>query len=339
MGYERDDRRYGRDPSHGRDQDYGRNSGINRNRYGAGAERSRFGDDPRDNPYGRDRDYGRQPQGYDYDDRGFFDRAGDEVRSWFGDEEAERRRRFDEQNAEREYRRNYGSGDRQGGRDGYREHDRSYADPAVYAGAGGGFTSRGSGSGGFGTGSSGLGSGDGAGDYGSGFGAGATGTYGLGSGGDRAAWGSDHTYRSWRDRQLETFDRDYADYQREHQSKFDNDFHSWRQSRQTQRDTLTRVQEHQEVVGSDGQHVGTVDKVRGDRIVLTKNDQDASGHHHSIPCSWIQSVEDRVTISKTAEEAKSHWKDEERKSAFGSDNRNDQSSGARNLNRSFSGTY
>lgn len=31
------------------------------------------------------------------DDRGFFERAGDEVRSWFGDEEAQRRRETDEQ--------------------------------------------------------------------------------------------------------------------------------------------------------------------------------------------------------------------------------------------------
>jgi osmotically-inducible protein OsmY len=31
------------------------------------------------------------------DDRGFMDRASDEVKSWFGDEEAERRRRIDEQ--------------------------------------------------------------------------------------------------------------------------------------------------------------------------------------------------------------------------------------------------
>jgi osmotically-inducible protein OsmY len=38
-------------------------------------------------------DYGRR------DERGFFDRAGDEVRSWFGDEEAERRRRQDEREA------------------------------------------------------------------------------------------------------------------------------------------------------------------------------------------------------------------------------------------------
>ncbi len=32
----------------------------------------------------------------DREDRGWFDRAGDEVRSWFGDDDAERRRRMDE---------------------------------------------------------------------------------------------------------------------------------------------------------------------------------------------------------------------------------------------------
>lgn len=32
----------------------------------------------------------------DYEERGFFERAGDEIASWFGDEEAERRRRMDE---------------------------------------------------------------------------------------------------------------------------------------------------------------------------------------------------------------------------------------------------
>ena len=33
----------------------------------------------------------RGERGYGREDRGFVDRAGDEVRSWFGDEEAERR--------------------------------------------------------------------------------------------------------------------------------------------------------------------------------------------------------------------------------------------------------
>src|SRR5439155_6664031 len=48
-------------------------------------ERSRWRDDRSD---GRGRG-GR-------DDRGFFERAGDEVASWFGDEDAERRRREDQ---------------------------------------------------------------------------------------------------------------------------------------------------------------------------------------------------------------------------------------------------
>jgi osmotically-inducible protein OsmY len=56
--------------------------------------------------YGRERGYGRD----DRDDRGMLERAGDEVRSWFGDEEAARRRERDERESYRrgEYGRGYG---------------------------------------------------------------------------------------------------------------------------------------------------------------------------------------------------------------------------------------
>ncbi|HUE82725.1 MAG TPA: BON domain-containing protein [Pyrinomonadaceae bacterium] len=55
--------------------------------------------------YGR-RDFRGRPRGYGYDpererayrERGWWDRVSDEVASWFGDEEAERRRRKDEAN-------------------------------------------------------------------------------------------------------------------------------------------------------------------------------------------------------------------------------------------------
>ena len=101
------------------------------------------------------------------------------------------------------------------------------------------------------------------------------------------------------------------------------------------------------VVGSDGEHVGTVDKVRGDRIILTKNDSDAGGRHHSIPSRWIETVDDnQVKIRKTAEEAKAHWRDEERNQAFfgeeqarGDSAGSGSGSGSHVLNRSFSGTY
>jgi len=43
------------------------------------------------------------PDRYGREDRGFIERTGDQVRSWLGDEEAERRRRMDEQERQRYY--------------------------------------------------------------------------------------------------------------------------------------------------------------------------------------------------------------------------------------------
>jgi hypothetical protein len=101
---------------------------------------------------------------------------------------------------------------------------------------------------------------------------------------------------------------------------------------------MGRVTEQMEVLGSDGQHIGTVDKVRGDRIILTKNDENAGGAHHSIPCSWIDNVADKVTINKTAQEAMNAWTNEDQNRALFE--RPDQGSeGPHVLNRSFSGTY
>lgn len=60
-----------------------------------------------------------------------------------------------------------------------------------------------------------------------------------------------------------------------------------------------------EVVGSDGQHVGTVDKIEGDRIKLTKDDPQAQGQHHYLPLNSVASVEqDEVRLNMTAEQAR-----------------------------------
>jgi hypothetical protein len=160
---------------------------------------------------------------------------------------------------------------------------------------------------------------------------------------DERAYGDrDNDYYNWRRGQIDALDRDYDEYRREHRSKFENEFSTWRTGRQGQRDLLNKVDEHMEVVGSDGTHVGTVDKVRGDRILLTKNDADAGGRHHSIPSSWLKSVDTKVHLSKSAEDAKKHWRDEERNQAMFGD-REETGSGrdaqGRILNRSFSGTY
>ena len=159
-----------------------------------------------------------------------------------------------------------------------------------------------------------------------------TGDYGRGS------QVHDPHYSEWRQRQIEQIDRDYEEYRREHQSKFENDFGNWRSKRQGQRQMVGQAQEHMEVVGSDGTHVGTVDKVRGDRIILTRSDPNAGGIHHSVPCSWVENVADKVMLNRTAEQAIAEWRDEDRNRAL-FEQPGQGSEGPHVLNRSFSGTY
>lgn len=373
------------------------------------------------------------------DERGFMDRAGDEVRSWFGDEEAERRREADERRWEREQRMS-GNRDNQYGSDRYRSEERSdYAgfatrpeqswnrerpgSPGASGAYGGGdwtqerssermrgggeswrsrdrdrsehrygdFTSAGGGGGGgaevFGEpgqgGSSGFGgypdhgrrfdrvdpghvgtqgahpmSSPVGGAYGGSYGVTADGGYGssaryggpmqeqglrgrqAGAATGFMSGGREHDphYAEWRNRQIQSLDRDYDEYRREHQGRFEQEFGSWRSKRNEQRQHLTRVSEHMEVVGSDGQKIGTVDKVRGDRVILTRNDENAGGVHHSFPCSWIDKVEDKVTVNKSREEAMRQWQDEDRNRAL-FEREDSGSPGPHVLNRSFSGTY
>jgi hypothetical protein len=70
----------------------------------------------------------------------------------------------------------------------------------------------------------------------------------------------------------------------------------------------SKIKEHMEVLGSDGQHVGTVDHMLGaDKIKLTKNDPAAQGHHHLIPLAWVSRVDKSVHLSKTQKEAMQAW--------------------------------
>ena len=67
----------------------------------------------------------------------------------------------------------------------------------------------------------------------------------------------------------------------------------------------SQIREHMEVLGSDGQHVGTVDRIEGDRIKLTKNDPQSQGQHHYIPLHMVASVEqDAVHLDLPADEAR-----------------------------------
>lgn len=73
----------------------------------------------------------------------------------------------------------------------------------------------------------------------------------------------------------------------------------------------SQIREHMEVVGSDGQHVGTVDKLDGMRIKMTKEDPAAQGEHHFLPFSAIESVQDgKLHLNLSAAEAMAQQKTE-----------------------------
>jgi hypothetical protein len=338
-------------------------------------EHSRWSDD-RDSDRGWQGD-SRHSEGR-HDERGFFERAGDQVASWFGDEDAERRRREDQMRDEPGRRSGGRSGDdpRNFNPDRGRDDDRNRGNWFESRGLNerGGFAEH---------------------DYNPSWrrelsGPGnrernwdrerergyrpMTGDYGRSEQSSRSRSGSfnrdpdrqdspwardpyrdtsragtsdwsdrsrheDPHYDYWRQRHMDELDRDYDDYRRENQSRFESDFGSWRERRQQKRALLGQIREHMEVVGSDDEHVGTVDKVAGDRIILTKSDPDSGGSHHSLSCSDIDRVEgDRVILDCSAEQAHKRWRDEGRSRALFE--REDQGEmGPRSLNRSFEGTY
>ncbi|QLG10102.1 DUF2171 domain-containing protein [Deinococcus sp. D7000] len=61
--------------------------------------------------------------------------------------------------------------------------------------------------------------------------------------------------------------------------------------------------EHMQVKDKDGEHVGTVDHLDGDRIKLTKSDS-SDGQHHYVPLSQVESMDNvAVYLNVTREEA------------------------------------
>jgi hypothetical protein len=163
------------------DRDW-RSSDRDRDREWSERDRGRgfmFGDEDRSRFRDQDEDRSRY-RGRD-EERGFFSRAGDEARSWFGDSDRSERgawennRDWPQQNRGMS---DYGREYQQrgfGGSNEWRQGQRSYsANP------------------------------------------------------------DDH-YRSWRDRQMQSLDRDYQDYCREREQQFHQDFDKWRQNRQQSR--------------------------------------------------------------------------------------------------------
>lgn len=55
---------------------------------------------------------------------------------------------------------------------------------------------------------------------------------------------------------------------------------------------LSQIREHMEIIGADGVHIGTVDKVEDDRIKMTRADSGShSDHHHYFSGDLVAAIE------------------------------------------------
>ena len=78
---------------------------------------------------------------------------------------------------------------------------------------------------------------------------------------------------------------------------------------------LDQVREHMQVIDAEGVPMGTVDRIEGDRIKLTRDSSGMGsheGHHHFIPRGLVADIEgDTVRLSARADALESIFQTEE----------------------------
>lgn len=69
----------------------------------------------------------------------------------------------------------------------------------------------------------------------------------------------------------------------------------------------SEVKEQMPIVCSEQKQFATVDKVEGEFIKVTKDEQ---GQHHWFPLNWVTSVDDKVHVDRPGQDAMQQWSDE-----------------------------
>lgn len=79
--------------------------------------------------------------------------------------------------------------------------------------------------------------------------------------------------------------------------------------------SIDQIREGMEVIGADGVHLGTVDRVEGQRIKLTRADSGIGSHqshHHFLSAGLVAEVEgDRVRLSANSDVAADLFEEEQ----------------------------
>jgi hypothetical protein len=73
------------------------------------------------------------------------------------------------------------------------------------------------------------------------------------------------------------------------------------------------INEHMDVISFDRKVVGKVDHLDGpDMIKITKLSSPTAEHHHYIPVTWIDHVDQHVHLNRTGDDVTAHWEHEGR---------------------------
>jgi hypothetical protein len=66
----------------------------------------------------------------------------------------------------------------------------------------------------------------------------------------------------------------------------------------------TQIQKHMDVVSSQNEPLGSVDHIQGSELKLVR---DVLGQHHFVPIAWIASIDDKIHLTRSAEEVERLW--------------------------------
>jgi hypothetical protein len=70
----------------------------------------------------------------------------------------------------------------------------------------------------------------------------------------------------------------------------------------------SQIKEHMDIISSDRKTVGKVDHLEGsDKIKLTRQSSPDGQHHHFIPVSWIDHIDQHVHLNKSGADVTAHW--------------------------------
>ena len=69
----------------------------------------------------------------------------------------------------------------------------------------------------------------------------------------------------------------------------------------------TQIQKHMDVVSSQDEPLGMVDHILGSNLKLAR---DVVGQHHFVPISWIERIDDKIHLARTANDVERLWANE-----------------------------